>query len=58
MILCLVGDVDADTVMPLVEAHRGDWEAGYTPPEVPPEPPQREERRVEVAYEGGALPYL
>lgn len=58
IILFIVGDVDAGTVMPLVERHYGDWRPGYVAPDVPTEPPQDEERRVEVAYDGRTLPYI
>ncbi len=58
IILFIVGDVDPEAVMPLVERYYGDWEPGYTAPEIPTEPPQLEERRVEVTYDGRTLPYI
>ena len=58
IILFIVGDVDADAVMPLVEEYYGDWVAGYVAPEIPTEPPQLAERRVEVSYDGRTLPYV
>jgi len=57
-ILFIVGDVDADTVMPLVQTYYGDWMPGYMAPDIPAEPPQQEERRVEVDYDGRTLPYV
>ena len=58
IILFIVGDVDANTVIPLVETYYGDWAPGYIAPEIPTEPSQSEERRVEVGYDGRTLPYV
>ena len=58
VILFIVGGVTPDSAMPLVGKYYGDWEPGYVPPEMPVEPAQTEERRVEVTYDGRTLPYL
>ena len=54
----IVGAVTPDSVMSLVQRYYGDWESGYVPPEIPVEPPQKEERRIEVTYDGRTLPYV
>ena len=58
VVLLVVGDVDPATVLPLVRQYYGEWEAGYEPPNVRPEPEQTGERRGEVAYPGKTLPIL
>lgn len=57
-ILLVAGDVEPDTVARLVARYYGGWETGYVAPDVPAEPPQHAPRRVEVDYEGRALPML
>jgi len=57
-ILFIAGDVQPDAVLSLVDKHYGDWEPGYVAPDIPVEPLQPEERRVDVRYEGRTLPYL
>jgi len=57
-VLLLVGDFDPEAIKPLIEKHYGVWRPGYVPPAVTPEPPQNEERRVEVTYEGRTLPMV
>ena len=58
VILFIVGDVTPDATMALVTQYYGDWEPGYVPPEIPVEAAQKEERRVEVTYDGRTLPYV
>ncbi|MDH3217541.1 MAG: insulinase family protein [Candidatus Krumholzibacteria bacterium] len=57
-VLLLVGDFDATAVKPMIESYYGNWEKGYVPPQITPEPFQTEERRVEVAYSGRTLPLV
>jgi zinc protease len=57
-ILMVVGDVDPDTLFDLAGQHYGEWERGAYRFEVPSEPPQREEKRVQVAWPNPTLPYL
>jgi zinc protease len=57
-VLLLVGDFDAGDAKKLVERHYAAWEKGYVPPQITPEPVQNGERRVDVAYEGRALPLV
>lgn len=55
-VLVIVGDFEVGPVMEQVKQYYGEWEAGYQPPAVPTEPPQTEERRIDVQYPGPALP--
>jgi zinc protease len=57
-VLLLVGDFEPAAVKPMIEKHYGGWKRGYVPPVLKPEPPQTEERRVEVRYEGRTLPMV
>jgi zinc protease len=57
-VLFIAGDVDPDTVFALVEKYYGDWQRGYVPPQIPTEPEQTEERRVDVGYHGQTLPIV
>ncbi len=56
--LLIVGDIDADATLKLVQKYYGQWQRGYTPPQVPVEPPQQAERTAEVSYAGKTLPIL
>ena len=57
-VIFIAGNVESDSVMELLAEHYGDWAPGYAAPEIPVEPAQQEERRVEVTYEGRTLPYI
>jgi zinc protease len=57
-VLFIAGDVTPANVWPLVEKYYGGWQRGYVPPQIPAEPEQTAERRVEVAYDGQTLPLL
>ncbi len=57
-VLLVVGDIDPRATMELAKKHYGDWEPGYTPPQVKPEPEQQGERRIDVSYEGKSLPIV
>ena len=41
-----------------IEKNYGGWRPGYVEPEITAEPPQTEERRVEVSYSGRTLPLV
>jgi zinc protease len=56
--LLVVGDVEAAPTMQLVGEYFADWEPGYVAPQIPVEPEQTQEKRVEVSYPGRALPML
>jgi zinc protease len=58
IILLVVGDVEPEPVFAQVEKYYGEWPSGYAAPEIPAEPAQREERRIEVEYDGQTLPLL
>ncbi len=57
-VLFIAGDVMPAAVLPLIEKYYGDWQRGYTPPQIPAEPEQTAERRVDVRYDGQTLPLL
>jgi zinc protease len=57
-VLFIAGDVDPDAVFALVEKYYGDWQRGYVAPQIPTEPEQTAERRVDVSYDGQTLPIL
>jgi zinc protease len=57
-VLFIAGDVTPAAVFPLVEKHYGGWQRGYVPPQIPTEPEQKDERRVDVAYDGQTLPII
>lgn len=57
-VLLIVGDVDADATLAMVERYWSAWKRGYVAPKVPKEPVQTAERKVDIAYEGRALPML
>jgi zinc protease len=58
VVLLIAGDIEARGTMDLVREHYGEWQPGYSPPRIQPEPEQNEERTVEVDYEGQSLPIL
>jgi zinc protease len=57
-VLFIAGDVTPDGVLPLVERYYGGWKRGYVTPEIPEEPEQKGERRLDVAYDGQTLPII
>jgi zinc protease len=57
-VLLIVGDVEVEPTLALVEKYYGDWRPGYVEPQVPAEPEQTAERRLEVSYSGRSLPLL
>ena len=52
------GDVTPPAVFALIEKYYGGWQRGYVAPQVPVEPEQTAERRVDVAYDGQSLPLV
>ena len=58
VVLVIVGDIEPAPTMEMIRRYYGDWEPGYQAPDVRPEPPQTEARRVDVEYPGPALPIL
>jgi zinc protease len=57
-VLFVAGDVAPSRVFPLVEKYYAGWQRGYVPPQIPAEPEQSAERRVDVAYDGQTLPQI
>jgi zinc protease len=57
-ILLVVGDVEPDAVAALTDKHYAGWQPGYEVPDVPTEPDQVAEKRIETAYPGQTLPLL
>jgi zinc protease len=57
-VLFVAGDATPSNVFALAEKYYGGWQRGYVPPEIPEEPEQTAERRVDVAYDGETLPLL
>jgi zinc protease len=58
VVLFVVGDVEPERVLPLVERYYGAWKSGYVAPQVPVEPEQRAERHVDVTFDGQTLPIV
>ena len=58
IVLLIVGDVAVDSTMNLVRRYYADWQAGYTAPDVKPEPEQTEERSVDIEYPGASFPIV
>jgi zinc protease len=57
-VLFVSGDVTPEGVLPLVEKYYGGWKRGYVAPQIPVEPEQRAERRVDVQFDGQTLPVV
>src|SRR5690606_1691738 len=57
-VLLAVGAVEPERVLALAREHYADWRPGYVAPDVPEEPEQTEERRIDVSYDGQTLPLL
>ena len=58
VVLLVAGDVDPERTLALVRERYSSWKRGYVAPEIPTEPPQRAQRRIEVEFEGQTLPIL
>jgi zinc protease len=58
VVLLVAGDFDSKAVMAQIRKHYGGWKAGYQAPAVQPEPEQKGERTLEVAYDGRTLPMV
>ena len=57
-VIFVVGDVEPERVLALVERYYGDWKSGYVAPRIPVEPEQRAERHVDVKFDGQTLPIV
>lgn len=56
--IIVVGDVNFNKVIYLIEKYYGDWKRGSFEPNIPVEPERKEERIKEVKYPNKTLPYL
>lgn len=57
-IVLVVGDIDPDETLALVNEHYGAWQGKAYRPSYPVEPEQKEERFCHVDYAGASLPML
>jgi zinc protease len=57
-VLLIVGDIQVEPTLKLVRKYYGAWQRGYTAPQVPVEPEQTAEKRIDVPYEGKSLPLV
>ncbi|MEM7582363.1 MAG: pitrilysin family protein [Acidobacteriota bacterium] len=57
-VLLIIGSIDVEPTRELIEKYYGDWQTGYVPPKITPEPEQTAERRIEVPYAGRSLPII
>ena len=58
VVLMVVGDIDTEATLALLQKYYGSWEPGYEAPLVTQEPPQKGERTGAVSYPGKTLPIL
>ncbi len=58
VVLVIAGDFDFERAEELIEEHYGDWQPGYVPPQITPEPDHTAPRRETVEYPGRTLPVL
>ncbi len=58
VVILITGDVEPKTAFALAKKYYGDWQKGYQPPIITPEPPQQSERSGEIRYPGRTLPIL
>jgi len=58
VVLFIVGDIEPKNTMTLVRKYYSGWKPGYVAPKIPVEPEQTAEKRIDVAYEGKALPIV
>jgi zinc protease len=57
-ILLVAGDVEPAAVAALARKYYGSWPSGYVAPEIPAEPAQVAEKRIEAVYPGKTLPLV
>ncbi|MCX6153280.1 MAG: pitrilysin family protein [Candidatus Kapabacteria bacterium] len=58
VVILIVGDVNAEKILPLIKKYYGDWKKGYEQPKIEQEPEQKAERNAKVIYSGKNLPIL
>lgn len=57
-VLLIVGDIDYDKTFELVKKYYSNWQRGYVPPKIEPEPEQTKEKRALVKYPGKTAPIM
>ena len=57
-VLLIAGAIEPAATMEMARKYYSAWEAGYQAPDVPVEPPQTAERRLDISYEGRSLPII
>ncbi len=58
VVLMVVGDFDPEATLALINKGYGNWKPGYVPPEIPEEPEQTAQRRVDIPFDGQTLPII
>lgn len=58
VILLLVGDLNPDETFARVQQYYGNWQPGYVPPAIQPEPEQTAELNAELKFSGKTLPIM
>ncbi len=58
VIVLVAGDFDLVATLSLIKKNYGGWTDGFRPADVPVEPPQTEQKRVTVEFDGQTLPWL
>jgi zinc protease len=58
VVLLIVGDVKPEPTLAMVRKYYSGWKKGYVTPNVPAEPEQKAEKRIEVPYPGKSLPMV
>ncbi len=56
IVLQVAGEFDVAQTKELINKYYDDWKPGYKPPQIKPEPPQKQERSKTVQYSGKTLP--
>ncbi len=58
VVLLIVGNIDVEQTKALIQKYYGNWQPGYVPPKITPEPEQTAERQKTVTYHGKTLPII
>jgi zinc protease len=57
-VLLVVGDFNPETALKAIRERYSGWQAGYQAPDIPVEPMQTAQRRIDVPFKGQTLPVL
>lgn len=57
-IILVVGDFKQEDLIALIKKYYGDWKRGSFKPDIPAEPPQKEEKKAHIEWAGQTLPHL